>query len=525
MRNFPVLGLLFLGTSVLAATPPAPLETISLSGVSGAKDTPAQAFSHARYNLLSGTQYARAVRQLEFCTARAPKNSEYHLALGCAEADRAASVAYAAMWTQERDEERDKYPQAVKDWQAAQRDPKSDNYGSPRPTPPPDKSFPTKDDGKAFTLTPAQAAALVGHLSQSAQTEWKQALALSSTPAQRADAEWVQGCGLRLLRLAQPKNGPTQADVVNALTAATHDAPQNAVYWQSLGDALRGTDILTQILTQAINDDKNNAPTVAAYQKSLALQPKNTPLWFRVYHMQAKSGRDPQPDAEAAMRHAMDSDPGNAYPHYLLAALLLRRTHFSDPSDMTEPADKEKSLTATYDDAQYKDADAALSEMEAGNAAPRYAVPEYVSPAPELLTAFAFWQSTLRAADLGFGEMARLRELARAASGYGRICAAHGDKAGLERGTRATIGMGMKMAGDWPIKDRVPDNGDILHSLVGFAVTSIGYSSLVKGYAALGDDGASQAAQAEWDAFKARQALWKQAYDAATHPDSIYDAY
>ena len=79
-----------------------------------------------------------------------------------------------------------------------------------------------------------------------------------------------------------------------------------------------------------------------------------------------------------------------------------------------------------------------------------------------------------------------MRELARAASGYGRICAAHGDRAGLERGARATIGMGLKMAGDWPVRD-TPGGSEVIQTLVGVAVASIGYSSLVKGYTQMGD--------------------------------------
>ncbi len=51
---------------------------------------------------------------------------------------------------------------------------------------------------------------------------------------------------------------------------------------------------------------------------------------------------------------------------------------------------------------------------------------------------------------------AKLRELARACGGYARIAAAHGDGMGMQRGAQACIGMGMKMAGEWPTKDKNP---------------------------------------------------------------------
>ena len=522
MRNTPLFtaALLLLFAVPASAAPPASSNVISspalLSGVSQPGDTPAQAFRHALFNLRAGGPYLRAIRQLQFCTARDPKNRAYHLALGCAYADRAASVGYASMWTATLADDRAQHPQALKDWQKEHPTGKvSERDAYFRPTLPPDRVFLTKDDAQPFTLPVPQAAALVGTLSQSAQAEWKRAVALSRTPTERADAEWVQGVGLRLLVLAAQgrKDAPTDRDAVNALSAATHDAPQNAVCWQSLGDALRPSD-----------RDKSNAPARAAYHKSLDLQPLNAPLWFRLYLSQVKWGRDPQPEAEAALRHVVDSDPDNAYPHYLLAALLFRRTHFSDING-NGPEGVAPALAADYDAAQYKDAGDALSEIEAGNTAPRYAVPEYVPPTPELLTAFDIWRPTLRALDNVFGQMVRLRELARAASGYGRISAAHGDKAVLERGAQAAIGMGAKMSGGWPLRDTPGGGSEVITALVGFAVTSIGYSSLVKGYAQMGDAPASQAAQADWDTFKARQDTWRKAHEAATHGETEYDDY
>src|ERR1700722_7567964 len=50
-------------------------------------------------NLLNGKNFELTASHLRILIAKQPANWQYHLALGCALADRAASIAYAATWT------------------------------------------------------------------------------------------------------------------------------------------------------------------------------------------------------------------------------------------------------------------------------------------------------------------------------------------------------------------------------------------------------------------------------------------
>src|SRR5206468_3814313 len=114
-----------------------------------------------------------------------------------------------------------------------------------------------------------------------ALAEWDKATALSHTPAEKAETEYVRGWGLWLLErhsLKKPaifaaevphdwlEETAAPKETMVLLEAATHDAPDSALYWQSLGDA---------------DADHNHAAT--AYHRSLDLDAHNPALWYRLY--------------------------------------------------------------------------------------------------------------------------------------------------------------------------------------------------------------------------------------------------
>lgn len=498
-------------------------------------------YHHALYSLQNGHGYERAIQQLQYLTARDGKNRAYHLALGCADADRAASLGYTAMWAKTLADDRAQYPAKLAEWEAAQRDPKSDDYGHPRPDPPPDRTFITKDDAHPFLISLPQAVTRINALSKSAQAEWKLALALSRTSAERAEAQYVRGWGIHLLRLVTQgsiSNGvssalpglaglPKDVESVKAFASAVKDAPDNAAYWESLGDALRA-DPVDQLRLDFLAPQyaaMSAKSPLAAYQKALALQPRNAALWFRVYQIYSHDRTGHTPQKEDALQHMIDSDPDNAYPHYLLAGIRFRETHYSDPHDKQEEVDQKLALTATYDAAQQKAGDAALTQMEQGNAAAHYFQPQYEPPYPTLLSGFGIWRSMLIVEDVVFGENGKMREMARAAGGYSRIAAAHGDPDGAERGARAAIGIGLQMVGDWPTKDAMPGSGELINALVGFAVVGISYSDLIKGREQLKDTLATQQARAEYDALLTRENAWREVVRAHLADASEYDYF
>jgi predicted Zn-dependent protease len=80
--------------------------------------------------------------------------------------------------------------------------------------------------------------------------------------------------------------------------------------------------------------ESKNEKAYAAYEKSLALQPRNAPLWFRLYQGEARfsatSANRPGAGSKTAtvareyLDNAAKSDPNNALFWYLAAELDFR---------------------------------------------------------------------------------------------------------------------------------------------------------------------------------------------------------
>ena len=517
MRRFCIsLLLVLLPTGALAQSPREPV----------ASTAPAL-YKRAVANLDEGHWFESAIADLTTAVRQEPKNPDYHLALGCAEVDRAGSLAYAAFATAQYQNDQREYPKLLAEWQAAQQNPEADGNGSPAPVPPPGGlRFRTKDDLTTLHLTGKQAAARITALGQAAQVQWKQAVVLTSDPVARAQAESVQGWGLRyerlLLRYTQyPENkvpgAPKDTDVIAAFKAATKDDPNSAAYWEGLGDAYS---------IEFDSPAEQSRPIRLAWQKSLALKPNNTNLRYRLFLLQMK------PDPKGALKSltlAAQSDPGNSYLQYELAGLLFKQVHYSDVHDTASPQTENQmtkeqlmqshnliaqKLADKDDAASEKIADDALAAIERGNAGRRFAYLDYTPPVPKILWhAWDYWSILARLDDFdNIIGMSRLRELARATGGYAVVAAHRGDEEEGSRAAQDCIDMGLKMAGDWPVRDSSPDSGDLVQGLVGIALTSIGYSDLQQVYIVTGDSTMAQIAAAEYAAFQAR----KKAYIAAT---------
>ncbi len=90
-----------------------------LAGRAEAEPTPTNSavYAEALSNLKHEHDFARTVQQLQYLVARDSASRDYHLALGCAQADRAVSLGYAALWTKMLADDLAQYPQSVRDWQ------------------------------------------------------------------------------------------------------------------------------------------------------------------------------------------------------------------------------------------------------------------------------------------------------------------------------------------------------------------------------------------------------------------------
>lgn len=475
-------------------------------------------YNRAVKNLNDGMWFNDDIADLTEAVRQEPKNSDYHLALGCAEVDRAGSLAYAAFMTDQLLNDNAQYHKDYAKWQAAQANPKSGDYGKPAPPPPPTPiQFRTKDDLTHLKLTGKEAVKRIIALGIAALFEWKEAVQLAKAPAEKAQAESVQGWGLQYERnlltytdyaKKHIAGAPTQADVIAAFTAATKDDPTNAAYWEGLGDARAFAGL----------EDQDSQPgVIRAWQQSLALNPGNVGLRFRLLLAQQKS----DPKAALVTAEALaETDTGNSYIQYFVAGLLFKQVHYNQILDMDyngltseqiiqRRAEIAKKLVANDDPDSKHIATEAVSAIERGNIAIGYNIPAYTPPIPKILwPAWNYW-SRLFGHGLDAGNYAALRELARTAGGYAIVAAMRGDTRSGARASWASIGIGQKLEGNWPTTDHGPDDFSIITVLVGAAVEAIGYANLQQVYEIAGDPTMVQETAAERAAAKQRTEEYK----------------
>lgn len=536
MKTLPLLSLLPL-TAVLfpcpvhAAPPPVaprPIETAPA----------AQLYAEATLDLREGHRFESVAARLREAARQSPDDFRIPLALGCALASRAASLAYAESYAGMLADEQASFPDRLKEWRAAQKDPKADDFGAPEPTEPPQIVFRTKDDHTPFKLTPAQTLTEVSRLGLAAASAWNKAVALAKTPDEMAEAQNVRGWGLRMVggagvgaaeddeddpAMTKARAAPdvqafrkvrtaAKTEAVKAFEAAVKAAPDNADYWQGLGDALKSP----------FSSDALPPRAAEAYRMSLKLKPRNVALWYRLSSLLVKT--DPK-GSEDALKQAAAQDTSNAYAFYQLAALHFKQTAYdilnSTARDPEQKAQYEKAQAAVKDEKIKQAGRQAVDEVEQGNAAPRCERPVYKSPVPKLLR--AAWGYFMGQSDMDFSQFANLRSLARAAGGYAMDIAPR-DMTEAARACRAAVGLGLKMCGDWPLRDSSAQSSEVLQMLVGTAVAAIGYKAWERLTEQYGDAGMQAQATAQYDAFKKKREVW-QAVRAKVEDESIYAGY
>ncbi|MES2463658.1 MAG: hypothetical protein V4671_24065, partial [Armatimonadota bacterium] len=376
-----------------------------------------------------------------------------------------------------------------------------------------------KDDAQPFLLTRVQTEKRLAELTAKAAAAWKQGIALAQTPAEKADAHYIEGWGMRLLRryltpsesdeeavgLFVVKGIPSKKEIADAFEKATALAPQNALLWQARADALEP------------GEEADNA-----YKKALELSAgKNANLAYLLYNRTAAATSLENIDkwslALGYLRQAADRDRANAWPLYEEAGILFRYAPYSltGPSgnpNATEP-EKEMRRQAVRNDAARQSGRRAIDLVEDGNRAPRFEAPRYTDSVPKLLE--AAWHFR-RDFPNDLGNYARVRELARSCSGYAQFMAEFEKQPSeAERALNAVVGLGFRMIGDWPTEDDFATGETIIQGLVGVAVVGIGYKSREKLYEFQGNADKLAMAQAENAHFKLRVDAYRAAVTAA----------
>lgn len=487
-------------------------------------------YEQAIYLLKRGRRYEKAAERLEAARMKTPGAWRVWAALGCACAGRVASIRYASLFAGELARAQAAYPKELADWKAAQRDPKADGYGDPRPIEPPARTFPTKDDGIPYQFTPEQMKTKVSGLATRARDAFAKAEQLAQTPSDKAEAAYLHGWALRILATYSPGTSdftgaaeaaieestpaplypaPTTEEIAVAFRRATDAVPDVAVYWRAQGDAQEGDE------------------AEKAYRRYLEREPRDATVWFRLYN-RAASDEKKRTQALSDLRQAIRYDGTNAILHYEEATMLFKGTSFS----LVWENIGTRVVAGGYDAelAKSKKADArqaaedAVAAVQRGNAAPEMRVMTYKENVPRLLASAWEYGAMLHYELPGYG---RLRELARALSGLALVRVREDKNInGGRDAAHAIIGIGLRLAKDWSVTDEYAGDPRLMNTLVGVAITSMGLRTATQIEEDGGDAQSLQAAQNEADAFKQKSDTYRKATQTAmASPDNLFKLY
>lgn len=489
----------FLLPGTLAAAAPCQAAANTAAPPTLAKPGPGAAALYEEAELLvrRGRHYERAATLFEQAAAREPDNPAHPLARGCALVNRVASLSHAAYFA----EQPEKASALI--------------------------SIVVKDDGKRYRLTREQLATRLSGLCREARRALDQGVTLGRTSEEKAEAEYIRGWGLFVIRMyatfgREAKTEgvlliagvPKETEIRAGFTRATELSPNKGVYWESLGCV-------------SVEDPKLQK---GYFRRALDREPRNLPLWYRLYRLETGDTTaspltlEGRRVAQECLENAARLDITNAFPHYVLALLLLRDAEINDGivnrNGLNLTSEERERATASMQSTENAVRVAkALSLVEAGNAMPRFEGPRYRPPLPRLLVPGWEYQGNLTDRDLS--HMMQLRATARSLVVVAQLRGHQKPQdAPALRATRATLGMGARLVGNWPTRDRDITDSSVINSLVGHAIAGIGYQALLNLANDWGDMRLKEAVTAEYDAYHQRVKEHQEAIQQNTTADA-----
>jgi tetratricopeptide (TPR) repeat protein len=263
-------------------------------------------------------------------------NPRYRLLLACALVGRVSSLTRATVFEETHARNQAKYARWKAEWEAAQQDRTNSAYGTLPPQLPPVRL--TADDNQPFLWNRRETTAHIETLSLRAVQEFETAVTGEahrlSTTEQQAEDLWIYGCALLLLcrpanylaPLYTPKKEYSSAfsvqrtaeKAVSVLRRASELVPDSARYWQALSD-IHYFLADWRINTSEEARKENLRAAVAAYERSLTLEPKQPRLHFHLYSLLRDKSEEMQ--REAALNHlafAVRQEASNAVYRILL---------------------------------------------------------------------------------------------------------------------------------------------------------------------------------------------------------------
>ncbi len=508
--------------------------------------------------LKEGRTFEKAAAHFARGLEKDPNNADYALALGCAYASRAASLAWAGAFAErlagqtvaykevakEFSQEVAQFRQRIEDKKASAAEIKDFEAGleayKQNLKPPPEIVIRSKDDKAPYELTRPALMARLTKLQEKALAAWAKGVELSKTPADKAQAQYVRGWGMALLQFyltddsswrarlkseaqrpsqfryyrdktvpLELKDLPTAAQIKAALDEATKLAPENALYWQALADF--------SVMREQTNSE---AATTALYRRAATLAPKNANLWVRIYDREtAYQYGEKQTDALLALddlRRAQARDKSNAWYGYEEASRELidgtwdRSTNPAKGAIEQRPADRSE--------ASYAVGKRAINAMARANTLPRFAPPRYKESVPVLLArawryAPTYWHDgTVSGGDATATSVTRFQNMAWAARQYAQsLQTDQKNEAGSLRVLRILLQAGMRVMGDpLPETDLLSEENYArsLWAIAGSTLGSSAYNGLLKIVTSERDPDAHEALTRESAAWEKRYQDW-----------------
>jgi len=250
------------------------------------------------------------------------------------------------------------------------------------------------------------------------------------------------------------------------------------------------------------------------------MQPRNSALWFRLYMAERYTDKE---QALIDLKQAAQAEQDNALPNYLLAHIDFEQTAFRNNAANTSSDDLHAKYPGLSDaDAKQrlnhdlanslavsdkKLAESGLLSTEEGNEAPTCYVPTYRPPVPGWLS--EAWSYIYEDSEELFIMVSNLREMARDLTGYMTVAAINGDMPETLRAGHDTITMGMKMMGNWSMQEKGHGDSTFITELVGAAIESIGYRSMIESVKDYGDPAMAQMLQSEFDNYRTQESAWQ----------------
>jgi hypothetical protein len=296
-----------------------------------------------------------AIALLEHAIKLDPNNPDYHVALGCAYTNRAATLYRALVFQDQMASSRAEFLGDLFHWEIDRFNKDAWDYDSPRPVEQPFHLLHLKDDGTPYHMTERLAVKLILALNVLTRKQFQIAEQQSGSASKIANVCYYNAWSTLVFSRMRPDGGdndlrkgssPKTYDVLTELPS-THVAlveinrslrlaPNTSDYWQSAGDIADEDE-------REASDEYGMGGTIQSqsrpyYLESLNIQPINESLWM---NLAMQDWRKNPTNEQQELAHAAQSNPNNAFDAIMCAGCILEQTAYNlNFGNSSTPGDK-----------------------------------------------------------------------------------------------------------------------------------------------------------------------------------------